>query len=309
MISILMATYNGQSYIARQIESILRQSCQDFVLYINDDASTDNTFHIAHKFASEFPEKIKISQNAENSGSAKYNFIDMMIAHKSDYVMLCDQDDVWLPDKIELTLAEMRRMESKYSSDTPILVHTDLRVVSEDLNRVISPSFKEAMNADYSRTKLRDQIIQNTLTGCTVMYNRSLAGLIDKKPGFMIMHDWWLMLIAAAFGQISSLDAQTLLYRQHGENAIGAKDVRKLTYKINKLRQYEDVKRALSETYLQAKSFLDTYKSKLTSEQIELLETYCRIPQMPKVKRWQTMLRLGTLKNGLSRKIANFIFV
>ena len=309
MISILLASYNGEKYIAKQIDSLLSQTFQNFKIYICDDKSTDETFPIIQSYAEKYPDKIIVTQNTENSGNAKHNFMKMMIKRKGEYVMLCDQDDVWLPDKIGLTLEKMRKMEEQYGLETPLLVHTDLRVVSGDLSTVISPSFKEAMNANYSRTKLRDQIIQNTLTGCTVMYNRSLANLIDREPQFMVMHDWWLMLVAAAFGKIDSLNKQTVLYRQHGKNEIGAKDVRTLKYKINKLLMYQDIRRALNETYLQAESLLIAYKDLLSNEQIQFLEAYCKIPQMPKVKRWRTICRLGCFKNGISRKIANFIFI
>jgi len=309
MISILMGTYNGQEYIAEQVRSVLDQSHQDFVLHINDDASTDNTFDIAQQFGLEFPERISVTQNPSNSGCAKYNFIDMMIRIKDDYVMLCDQDDVWLPDKIDLTLKVMQKMESKYGSNTPILVHSDLRVVSEDLSNVISPSFRKAMGADYTRVKLREQIIQNTLTGCTAMYNRSLADLIEREPEFMVMHDWWLMLTASAFGKIGVLDNQTVLYRQHRNNVVGAFDVRTLSYKINKLRRFPEIKKALNETYLQAGSFLNSYKYRLNNDQVQLLETYCQMPNMNKLMRWQTLCRLGTWKHGWSRKIACFLYI
>ena len=309
MVLILMAVYNGEAFIADQIKSILEQSYQDFVLYINDDASTDSTFDIAKQFSAEFPGKIIVTKNHANSGGAKHNFFDMMSKYKNDYIMLCDQDDIWLPDKIKVTLAEMKKAETTYTANTPILIHTDLRVVNENLSRIVSHSFKEAMNANYSRTLLRDQVIQNTLTGCTAMYNKSLANLIEKKPRFMVMHDWWLMLIASAFGEIVTIDEQTILYRQHSKNLIGAKDVRKLLYKVNKLLRYREIKTALSETYIQSQSFLDIYKDRLTSEQIELLEVYCKIPEMYKLKRLQTILRLGTRKNGLSRNIAYSMFV
>jgi len=304
-----MATYNGQKYVAEQIESILMQSHQNFKLHINDDASTDNTLDILQKYASQHSNKIMVTQNSVNSRSAKYNFINMMIGAEDDYVMLCDQDDVWLPNKIERTLSKMEEMELKYGTETPLLVHTDLVVVGEDIGQIISPSYRQAMNSDYGRVQLRDQIIQNTLTGCTAMYNRSLAKFVNAKPDFLVMHDWWLMLVASAFGKIGSLDEQTTLYRQHGNNSIGAYDVRTVSYCVSKLRRYTEIKTALDETYLQAQSLLSMYRNRLSDDQVELLEEYCRIPSMSKTKRIQTIFRLGTLKNGILRRIANIIFV
>ena len=308
MISILLASYNGEKYIAEQIDSLLSQSCQDFKLYIYDDCSTDNTYSLITEYAVNHPDKIIPARNQANSGGAGQNFINMMIAHNDDYIMLCDHDDIWLPGKVEITLAKMKDMEHKFGVSTPILVHTDLRVVNEKL-QTISPSFKAAMNADFKKTKLQNQIIQNTLTGCTVMYNRALSELITETPRYMIMHDWWLMLVASAFGVITDIEVQTVLYRQHSANEIGAKDVRTLRYKVNKLLSYTEIRRALNETYEQAQSFLDAYKNKLTREQIELLHAYCDIPNHVKLVRWLTICRLGVLKNGLARKLANFIFI
>ena len=309
MISILLASYNGEKFIAEQLDSIISQTVKDVKVYICDDCSTDNTFSIAQHYASQYPDKIFISQNEKNLGGAKHNFIEMMINIKDDYVMLCDQDDVWLPDKIEITLAEMIKLEAEFGFHAPLLVHTDLRVVGEDLATVISPSFKEAMNANYNRTKLRDQLIQNTLTGCTVMYNRSLANLIDNKPEFMVMHDWWLMLVAVAFGKIGHVDKPTVLYRQHGSNEIGAKDVRKFSYKINRLLNRDKIKEAINNTYPQAESLLNAYDGLLSEEQKSLVRQYCSIPQMGKIDRWRTVCKLGTFKNGLSRNVAYFMFI
>ena len=308
MISILMTSFNGERFIGEQIASLLAQTLQDFKLYIQDDKSTDNTFAIVEKYAEKHPDKIHAAQNTENSGCAKLNYIRMMIAHKNDYLMLCDQDDVWLPDKIEVTLAKMREMEAKYGAKTPLLVHTDLRVVDNELE-TISPSFKAAMNANYEKTKLHNQVIQNTLTGCTVMYNRVLAELITEAPTFMAMHDWWLMLIASAFGEIGSLDKQTILYRQHSENEIGAKDVRTLSYKINRVLNRAEIKEALSSTYAQAQGFLDVFNNSLSADQKKLLEAYIDIPNHYKLARIIIVFRLGVFKNGFSRKIAQIIFI
>ena len=308
MISILLASYNGGKYITEQIDSLLAQTNLDFKLFIRDDKSTDNTYEIISEYAQKYPGKIFASQNERNSGGAKHNFIKMMIEHKNDYVMLCDQDDIWLPDKIEISLAKIREMETMHGKETPLLVHTDLHVVNERL-KTISPSFKAAMNADYSKTRLRNQIIQNTLTGCTAIYNRALSDLVTETPQYMIMHDWWLMLITAAFGKATALDEQTVLYRQHGNNDTGAKDVRTLRYKIDKLLHGKEVRKALSDTYMQARSFFDLFHGNLTSVQKDLLTKYCDIPNHVKPVRWITICRLGVLKNGFARKIANFIFI
>lgn len=308
MITILLAAYNGERFLAEQLDSLLRQTEQGFIVRICDDCSTDGTYKIAEKYAAQFPDKIFISRNAQNSKSAKTNFYQMMLSYRDQYIMLCDQDDVWEPKKIELTLKKMKSMEKHDGEDTPLLVHTDLRVVDQNLN-VISRSFKYMMNANYDRVQLKDALIQNILTGCTVMYNRALSDLIIGEPSYMVMHDWWLMLLAAAFGRIGHIEEQTIQYRQHGNNDIGAKNVRSASYKVDRLLHGKQVREALNQTYRQAEAFLTLYRQQLPENKVKLLETYCTIPKLDKWHRWKTICRLGVLKNGIARKIANLIFI
>lgn len=303
-----MATYNGEKYISEQIESLLSQTVQDFVIYINDDCSTDNTYEIVCEYAKKYPNKINVSKSITNSGNAKYNFIHLMIRHKQEYIMLCDQDDVWKPNKIELTLCKMHQMEVQYGSGVPLLVHTDLEVVNEYLD-AISPSFMKAMNANYSHTSLNKIVIQNTLTGCTAMYNGALANLIREEPKYMVMHDWWLILIASAFGKIGHITNTTILYRQHGNNSIGAKNVCTLAYKLNRLRNGKEIKLALVQTYQQAESFVNIFDIQLSKEQLTLLRNYCSIPLQSKLHRIISTFRLKTFKNGLARKIAQIAYL
>ena len=307
MISILMDTYNGEKFLAEQLDSLMSQTIDDFTLWIRDDASTDSTWNILMDYTSRYPGKINLSRNEKNSGSAKHNFLDMMIDIRDDYIMLCDQDDVWLSDKIEITLAKMKKMEQQYPS-TPVLVHTDLCVVDSLLN-VVNPSFKWAMQSNFSRTALHQMLIQNTLTGCTAMYNRALAMLLDRKPEFCVMHDWWLQLVVSAFGKIGYLNERPILYRQHDRNEVGAKNVRTLSYKINRLRRSNEVREAIRVTYAQAESFLQIYRERMNEAQKNIVELYCTVPKKKKLFRWLTVCRLGAFKTSISRNVAYFLFI
>jgi len=303
-----MATYNGEKYLSAQIDSLLSQTFDDFRLFVSDDCSTDSTWNILTDYSERHPDKIHISQRKQNSGNAKYNFLDMMTEIKDNYVMLCDQDDVWLPDKIEKTLIKMKEVEKRYSSDVPILIHTDLQVVDKEL-QLITPSFKWVMHSNFNRTGFHQILIQNTVTGCTAMYNRALAMLLDCKPQYCIMHDWWLQLVAAAFGKIEHLDEATVLYRQHTDNIIGAKNVRKWSYKLDRFIHSNEVKEAINVTYLQAESFLQVYCEQLNESQRKIVEKYCAIPGKWKLGKWYTACELRAFKNGLSRNIAYFLFI
>lgn len=308
MIAILMATYNGEKYLREQLDSLFAQTVQDFHLYVSDDASTDSTVDIVRVYQARFPDRITLSQRTTNSGGAWQNYFGLMIACRDDYVMLCDQDDVWLPDKIAVTLDCMRTMEQRYGADTPLLVHTDLTLTDEKL-RVTFPSYRRAMCSLFERTRLEHALIQNTFAGCSCMYNRALAELIYAAPAYCVMHDWWLMIVAAAFGHIGFSYQATALYRQHGTNRIGACDMSTLSYKLGRLLHPVAVKHAIDITYRQAREFLSMYHSRLLKRQLRLIQTYCRVPAISKPGKIITLLRLGTIKNTWTRRLGHFLFV
>lgn len=95
--------------------------------------------------------------------------------------------------KIERTLFAMEKAEEQTGKETPVLVHTDLTVVDEDL-RVLASSYRHTVNGNWQRTALHWELAQNTVTGCTAMYNRALGDLLQDEPSFFVMHDWWLAL-------------------------------------------------------------------------------------------------------------------
>ena len=308
MISILLATYNGERYIAEQIESLLVQSFQDFKLYICDDRSTDNTFSIISNYAAKNPGKIFVSQNEENAGGAKYNFLEMMATHKDDYVMLCDQDDVWMPDKIEKSLAKIKELEVEFGSSVPMLVHTDLSVVDNDLN-VISPSYEKMSNKDFSITSLNFVVTMNNVAGCTAIYNRALADLIQATPDFIVMHDWWLSLLAAAFGKIGVVSEPAVLYRQHGDNDRGAKRVLSFKYIFFVLTHLKKMAAMIDDSYKQAGSFLKLYCDKLSKEKSELICAYASIPDLSRAAKLRTVMKYKTFMYGFSRKAAQIVIL
>ena len=283
-ISILIATYNGERFIKEQLDSLLSQTYQDFIIYISDDNSSDATYSIVQDYTAKYPDKIFISQNDTNSGSAKLNFIQMMLKHKNDYIMLCDQDDVWLPDKIEKSFNKIREMEAQFGTSTSLLVHTDLTVTDEALN-VLHPSFFKLEDVNTENKSLNKIVARCILTGCTAIYNRALADLIKTAPEFFVMHDWWLVLSASAFGKIETLHESTILYRQHSDNEIGVINVKTLSHIIHKLTHFHDAKKVLKDTYKQAECFLDTFYDILSPDQIDFLVQFCDIPNHNKIIR------------------------
>jgi len=308
MISILLTTYNGEKFITELIESILSQSFKEFKLFILDDLSTDHTFAIVSDYAERYPEQIFAEQNAMNTGGANHNFMRLMMRVRDDYVMLCDQDDIWIDDKIELTLEKMKELEQTYGSSTPVLIHTDLTVVDEDL-QIISESYKSMSNIDFEFNRLNNLVAMNIPTGCTIMYNRALADFITTEPDYMVMHDWWAALIAATFGEIGSVNAQTVLYRQHESNSVGAKKALSPRYIRYVLSNISIMASKLNNSYRQARSFLKIYSEELNGVQMELFSAHASMPRLSKLRKIITLFKYNTFLCGVPRKIAQVIVI
>lgn len=310
MIDIVMATYNGENYIAAQLDSILAQTVQDYHIIIRDDGSTDGTMEILKAYQQRFPDKMTVYENHPAGGGAKRNFFRLVKDTTHAYVMFSDQDDIWNSDKIARTYERMQAAEQTYGIQTPILVHTDL-AVADAQGVIISPSFHQYMNLSCEPTVNR-LMIQNQVTGCTVMINRALCEKMcevsDTEP--ILMHDQWAALIAAVFGQVEYLDMPTMRYRQHGDNAVGAKNARSISYLLQRWKQgKKQFRRELSRSMGQARYFLELYdESAMSEETRRLLEQYGTLEQKTKWKRMQFYHREQVQKHGAIRKIMQYIW-
>ena len=136
--------------------------------------------------------------------------------------MLCDQDDIWAKEKLEIQMSEMLCAEQKFP-DSPVLIHSDLKVVDESKS-VIAESFIKYQGLEIKRNTFTNVVISNLVTGCTSLFNEELARIALPIPNSAIMHDWWLALTASAFGEVVFIDIPLVEYRQHENNTIGAKE-------------------------------------------------------------------------------------
>lgn len=306
MIDILMATYNGERFLRPQLDSILQQSNQDWRLMIRDDCSTDETVEVIKEYQLLRPEQIRVIQAEQPSGSAQNNFFQLLQYSSAEYVMFADQDDVWLPQKIQLTLDKMQQMVQQYGAETPLLVHTDLAVVDSFL-RILNPSLFQMQNMDAARNKLNNILVQNIVTGCTMMVNRSLLDLVTEIPKHAVMHDMWLALVAAAFGEIGFVDRATILYRQHGDNANGAKNVKTLRYLLWKLCCGQEIHQNLLKQYLQSGEFLEFYYLRLSCEQKEMLRTYSLFDKKTIIEKVIALRKFQLYKKGFVRVMGQLL--
>jgi glycosyltransferase involved in cell wall biosynthesis len=304
-ITILMATYNSERYVGVQIESLLAQTYMNWDLIVRDDNSTDQTVKILKSFSERYPGRIKIIEGDKNVGACQ-NFAHMMALTDAEYVMFCDSDDVWLPNKIEITLKKIQEMEDTFGSSTPLLVHTDLQVVDRNINTICKSFWSyQNINAEHW-SNLNQILIRSNITGCTILMNQSLKVLSGSIPCDAIMHDWWIALVAAAFGKIGHIKEQTILYRQHEQNDIGAKKW-SLKYVLKFVNDIEAIRIRLKKKQLQARAFLECYENRLQRSQIEMLRIFATLMDQGFIMKRYYLFKHRFFDMGLMRNIGMFV--
>ena len=308
MIDILMATYNGEKYLRQQIDSILNQSFTDWRLIIRDDGSHDNTLSIINEYTENHKDKIILLSDNEKSCGAKYNFFCLIKNSLSEYVMLADQDDVWEKDKVKHAYDNIVKMEGQVPDYTPVLLYGDLKVTDSSLN-IVSRSMFQMQKLDGSKNEFRDYLVQNNVTGCTVIFNSHLRKMCSLMPENAIMHDWWLALIAAAFGRTFYMKDNDILYRQHGNNTEGAKNLKSPVYLLKKLFNRSEVKATLINTYNQAEAFKEIFGKNLDEKNKEIIDAYISLKNSGKLKKYRIIKKYGFMKSGLARKLGYILYI
>jgi glycosyltransferase involved in cell wall biosynthesis len=252
-ISICMATYNGEQFLRQQLDSILAQSNQDWQLLIRDDGSDDNTVRIVEDYADRLPDRIRLVTDNGSHLGASLNFGKLLEYADTEYIMFSDQDDVWLPNKIELTLNAMKAAEQIYS-DKPVLIHTDLRVMDSELKTIANSLWSYQKLFPEAGDDLNRIMAQNVVTGCTVMINKRAKAVSIPVPAEAIMYDWWLALNVCKHGKIIYVSIPSVLYRQHSSNRLGAQKARKINI-VHFLKKLRRIRKLLLAHYRMLKKF------------------------------------------------------
>lgn len=295
-ISVAMTTCNGQKYIEQQIESLLAQTLPPAEIIICDDNSTDDTRKILGRY--EASGRIKAFYNNEQLGVIR-NF-KKAVQHCDDnnYVAFCDQDDYWLPEKLQ---KEKDALDSFALPNVPSMVYSDLSLVDESLN-VLSPSFWRVLNVDPAKEKLQSLLFGNFITGCTILMNQEMKKIFSHIPeeGVM-MHDAWLALIAFTFGRCKFIDELLVLYRQHGNNVTyETTNQNSLLKKISAAGKYlQNGNGFLASEMQMAKTFLAAYNEKLTADQKNTFKNFIDLENTSFLKKkiYRVISRIYRLSN------------
>ena len=212
MIDIVLATYNGEKYIGEQINSIINQTFKEWRLIIRDDESKDKTAKLIEEYSKK-DSRITVINDGKGNLGFNGNFTTLLEASSADYVMICDQDDSWIPEKIEIMYSEI----SKYKKDDKILVHSDVFLTDENLE--ITNSFFIGKRG--SRYGINGIIMANSVQGASCMMTKALKESYLKNRVNM-PYDYNISLIAEMTGKRVYIEKPLMYYRQHQSNAIGA---------------------------------------------------------------------------------------
>jgi hypothetical protein len=216
-VAILLSTYNGEQFLAEQLDSFLTQTHSSWMLYWRDDRSADGTVAVLTDFAARVGPKVRPGLPCDKQPHMLRSFLTLLAAARdedADLFAFADQDDVWLRHKLRRGVAALAAVPA----GVPALYCTSTVLVDARLRRI-------GLSAPLRRPPgFPTALTQNIATGCTTMLNRAAADLVlasTPPPG--TLHDWWsYLMVAAAGGRILTDQEPGVLYRQHPGNLIGA---------------------------------------------------------------------------------------
>ncbi len=209
-VNVLLTTYNGARFLREQLESFQYQTHAPHRITVRDDVSTDGTMSILLEWAASRPGISVLT--GPNLGVTR-NFFTLLVdaGQDCDYFAFADQDDVWLPNKIENAVASLRR----HDSDQPLMYCSRVEYVDEELAHL-------GYSRIPKRTDFANALVENVATGCTAVLNRRARDLVvGRFPERALIHDWWCYLVVTAFGKVIYDPRPGIKYRQHGNNLTG----------------------------------------------------------------------------------------
>lgn len=292
-VEVLLATFNGASFLQAQINSIFSQAWPNVSIIAGDDGSTDETMTILKDWE-RVTARMRVLHSQPQAG-AMQNFARLIQESSASYVAFSDQDDVWDPDKLSITMERMLQEEERRGTDTPILVYTDLRLVDSG-GQLLSPSLWQKARVRPQVATFSKMLAQNLVTGCSMLANRALLDLACPIPPQAIMHDYWLALVASAFGAAIPISQALVSYRQHATNLVGVGPPLSLVARIERIYSDPELWTWISRAARQARAFDERFKDKLPPDAIAAVEAVTFLPTLTCMRRIH-----ATIKHGIVR--------
>ena len=306
--AVLLTAYNGGAHLPALLESLTAQTDPEFTVLMQDDGSADDTPSLLSGIAERDSRFIFGNEQGRHLGAAG-NFLSLLRQSDADYVLLCDQDDFWEPEKIAVLKQSILELEQQHGAGTPLLVHSDCSLIDES-GAFIGSSFFRHQGWDPRAVTLQQLLVQNNVTGCTLIMNAALRSLVAAHAVAkeLFMHDWFIALTAASFGHIAFVDRPLTRYRQHGDNTIGASAQSLLLRGMDALRRRKDAKRRILLTYTHTAVFGRLYGEELPGPAREVVDRYLATRHMRKLPRVLAVRRMGCVMQNPVTRLGQLLF-
>lgn len=278
-----MATYNGEKYLAEQLDSIINQTYHNWNLLIRDDSSTDRTLEIIQDYQKKDNRIKLLKDNKGNLGIVK-NFEELLKNSESEFIMFSDQDDIWVENKLDMYLKMIEKIKNK-----GFMIHSDAILFDKNKSNILKDTFisKKAINRG-----LENVFFNYFVQGATILISKEIKNFILPFPKEVYLHDRYIHLISELFFERIFVNKALIYYRQHGDNQIGAKNtIRELLSK----RYFDERDRQL------IKIIYNKYGSLLTEDKKKLIEEYFKITDIKK-NRFNRFLNLKKSKISIPLK-------
>ena len=305
-VDVLLAACQSARYLREQLESLLAQDFSDYRVLIRDGGSTDGTVPMIRAWCAEHPDHFRYL--GSGTAGTKANFAALLAACEAPYIMFCDHDDRWMPDKVSASLARCRELEAANPAGTPVMVYSDALVTDASLE-VIDRSNFHFQHLDPARVSLRDELLQNVPFGNTMCFNRALLDKAGPIPEAAFMHDHWLALTAARFGVIGRLDRPTLCYRQHPENLFGSPCFTLPHLLHQAIFARTQLQQRIAAYCRQAAAFRDRFGTELAPAERAMLEELAGLPEAGFWGRRIRLWRSGARKHGFRRTLGLYVIL
>lgn len=248
-VRILLSTYNGARYLPELLDSLDAQSHTNLFLEVRDDGSTDGTLEILEEYARRRP--ASVHRGAHLGVPASFFHLLRDASGDADLYSFCDQDDVWLPHKVEAAVEYFAGMDPT----VPAMYCSSLTPVDAELRPL------RGLRPPVGALGFRNALVENRASGCTLVFNRAARALLTRyTPRRAQMHDHWAYLVISAFGKVHYDPEPSLLYRQHGQNRVGMPRGFR-----SKLRGFRN-RRGMQPIFSQAEEFRALYGDQLDPE-------------------------------------------
>ena len=279
-ISVVIATYNGERYLKRQLQSILNQTLKPKEIIVCDDVSSDGTVAILEEYKQQG--KLTYTVNNHHLGLIDNFKKAVSLATEGNYVALSDQDDEWLTEKLEQSATLLQKIEDQ---KLPCMVYTDLLLVDEN-EKILNSSFRSELGQNKYQHNLETIVFGNFVNGCTMLMNPSLRKLFADIPSNVrLNHDGWMALAAFTFGKTASMSTPLVRYRKHDNNLSIAADTKPRNRFRSVANEISDAikgkKDFLSPQFETVSRFYDLYKNEITADKRQIFKQFLNLKHKP----------------------------